>query len=624
MADHWKSIANLLGAPGVDEPEVEATPIQPAPVEKAVTPPTTAPLQPRAETAQPKTETAQPASVEPRRSFWGELPESSSQEPTPVPDEDRQAHRPGDVSTASDRARQLAAEPTLPIPDEALSFKSLRSNVARVESKTQLESKTERSPSKPPAARSFSEPPPNVASEAKREAQRMPDRSEPAAMPAAAVPAKPAKRKSSWESLANMFNIKVDRSKPAAEEEPAPVAEQSATRRGGGEMAAEVQSTPAGPMEGAPRRAPTTRDHAPRRKPDPHLSIFDEEGPAESNAALKSMFGEPASTLSKDWGKPRIVDDLEWDEVEDSSADKSTRVEPEPAAEEDSDEEPARRGRRRRRGRRGRGDVSDSPVAARPSPASDKPARWGDIDEEIDEVSNGDDVWAEPDSFEFSARDGLVDDDDAGSTADLDVDLDAEDVASDAEPERRSSRRRRRGRGRGRDRERTDSTEPVAADSLSKRPRPTERIEDEEPVGFTPDLDEDDFIADELPEVAPKRTPVDDEERGGRSRRRRGRGSVGEADGRRGETSAARGARPSRETQRVPVARTGGEEDDFEADSETSAMVEGDDDDALGESKHRNIPTWADSIQSLVAANMENRKRGDNRGAPRGRPRGRR
>jgi len=614
MADHWKSIANLLGAPGVDEPEADTTPVAPAPAEKAVTPPATAAAQPKVESAQPKSEMAQPSSVEPRRSFWGELPESSSQDARLEPDEDQQAPVHGNLPAARERANEFVVDPTLPIPDEALSFKSLRSNVARGESKT------ERSPSIPPAAKSFSEPPPNVASEAKREAQRMPDRSEPAAMPATEIPAKPAKRKSSWESLANMFNIKVDRSRSAIEEEPAaPVAEHPVTRRGG-EMATEESPIPAGSLEDAPRRAPPSRDHTSRRKPDPHLAIFDEEGPAESNAALKSMFGEPASSLSKDWGKPRIVDDLEWDEVEGSATDKSTFAAPEPVAEEDSDEEPARRGRRRRRGRRGRGEASDSPVAGRTNPATDKPARWGDIEEEIDEVSNGDDVWAEPDSFEFSSRDVLAEDDEVSSVADADAELDAEGV----EPERRSSRRRRRGRGRGRDRERTDSTPPAAADIVNKRPRTTERFEDEDLVGFAPDLDEDDIVADELPPVPPRRTAVaSDEELGGRSRRRRGRGSGGETEGRRGETSAPRGTRPNRESQRVPAARTGGEEDEFESDSDSLSIAEGDDD-ALGDSKHRNIPTWADSIQSLVAANMENRKRGDNRGAPRGRPRGRR
>jgi hypothetical protein len=636
MADHWKSIANLLGAPGVDEPEVEATPVEPAPVEKAAIAP-----------VKPKVETAQVSSVEPRSSFWSDSSESSSQEVESQPDERPQAQKFDDSPAVSDRSSGFAFEPGQPIPDEALSFKSLRSTSNRGESNA------DRSSSKPPAAKSFSEPPPNVATEAKREAHRiMPDRTEPVAPPPATPPASPTKRKSSWESLANMFNIKVDRSKPAVEAGPVEAPQQQAPRRGSSDelpsqpqgsqpqgsqlQGSQQPSTPTRPTQDAPRRGSAardnssrdsaSRDNASRRKPDQHLSIFDDERPSESNPALKSMFGEPASTVSKDWGKPRIVDDLEWDEVEDSAAaDKSSYPAAEPAAEDESDEEPVRRGRRRRRGRRGRGDASDSPaVAARPgATGSDKPARWGDIDEEMDAVASGDDVWAEPDSFEFSARDVLTDDDETPAADDLDAELEVDDAASDGEPDRRSSRRRRRGRGRGRDRERTDSTEPSAADSSVKRPRTAARIDDERVGGFAPDIDEEDFVSDELPDALPKRTPVEDGERGERSRRRRGRSGADDAETGRGGARLPREGRSGRDAPRAPVAAVAAEEDDFEPDSESMAAMEAEDE-ALGESKHRNIPTWADSIQSLVAANMENRKRGDNRGTPRGRPRGRR
>ncbi|MCA9160903.1 MAG: hypothetical protein KDA72_21380 [Planctomycetales bacterium] len=66
-------------------------------------------------------------------------------------------------------------------------------------------------------------------------------------------------------------------------------------------------------------------------------------------------------------------------------------------------------------------------------------------------------------------------------------------------------------------------------------------------------------------------------------------------------------------------------EDAFDDISLGPAFDGEEDDTQPGDGLHRSIPTWADSIQSLVEVNMENRKRGDNRGGtPRGRPRGRR
>jgi len=93
-------------------------------------------------------------------------------------------------------------------------------------------------------------------------------------------------------------------------------------------------------------------------------------------------------------------------------------------------------------------------------------------------------------------------------------------------------------------------------------------------------------------------------ERRRRRRRRRGRRS-GSGDGsRRGEQAAPNEARPT--------------------SAEESGHAEGSDDDADDEAppkKHRNIPTWTETIGELVAANMEQHKRQDSRRRGRGRRR---
>ncbi len=590
MADHWKTIANALGAPGVDEPEVEAEPIA------SEAKPEPAPRSPHAQFSQESNKPSADRQVSPRNQDT-----DSSTEPASA-----------DARRGLDNLSPgFVFDPNVPIPDEALSFKS-----------TKFRRTT---PQTTPAAGSFSEPP-TPAAEARREAPRMPDRIEPTSAPtAASPPPKPAKRKSSWESLASMFNIKVDRSKPAEVEE--------------------VRPQPTEPP--TPAAAPNLRDSerpsrssSTRHESDQQLSIFSGgQSTTAPNAALRSMFGDVPQSTNESWGKPRMVDDLGWDdeEVKPTSTTHSTAKpsfqSSQPAADEEAGEETVRRGRRRRRGRRGRGDSLETTA-----PASEKTEHWGEAEEVASSV---DDDWPEPECFEEVESE--VSPARAERELDSEFDAEADELSSEGEPLRRSSRRRRRG-GRGREREPVDGSESVPRDRQPPRARvaPPAAIEDEDDdgVGFVPEVDDEDDFDGDIAGETPRRNAAGEEDRNTRSRRRR-RGRGGSGRGReegsgddqaaRPQGSAARphssATRPQGPPEMQRAARSGrpSEDDDFDADIEPIAGFEGEEDDAGSDGKqHRNIPTWADSIESLVSANMENRKRGDNRGAPRGRPKGRR
>lgn len=408
-----------------------------------------------------------------------------------------------------------------------------------------------------------------------------------------------------------MFNIKVDRPRPAE-----PIVEPPAQ--------AQV-ATP-------PKRVEPAAETNQRRGDEEPLPFFSERSPSSTNPALKSMFGEASQTRPADWSKPPVVDDVSWDDVDDAPVARGSSGSREVTADEDRDEPASSRGRRRRRGRRGRGAESARSEHARPEtgrPVADRGSDW-EADEEVEALAADAEDWVEPESFEVAdtgRRSGRVD---VSSPTD-DFEADLELSSGDEEPERRSNRRRRRGRG-GRDRERLEPVSPRDSELSGRRPRdPADRRADdlEEFPAVAGDVD---FDSSRAPAAAPRGAGFEeDAERGGRSRRRRrGRGTVEEGrlatEDNRGPAADSR-QRPPRGTQRAaerPQEVDDLAEDDlYDADVEPVAGYIGDTDSPL-ETKHRNIPTWADSIQSLIAANMDNRKRGDNRGAPRGRPRGRR
>ncbi|MGN6545161.1 MAG: hypothetical protein ACTHK7_08950, partial [Aureliella sp.] len=79
--------------------------------------------------------------------------------------------------------------------------------------------------------------------------------------------------------------------------------------------------------------------------------------------------------------------------------------------------------------------------------------------------------------------------------------------------------------------------------------------------------------------------------------------------------------RPHRATEapRRDLAATTSEDLDDEVDSSLAAELE-----EGGPNRHPKIPTWADSLEAIIGANMDNHRRIESQrgGASRGRPRG--
>ncbi len=89
MGDHWKSLADKLGAPGMDEPtpaETDSTPVSEAPYEQPQASPAAAPVEPRREiVAAPEIPAAKPK----KKSSWEALASifNIRVEPEPLPPE---------------------------------------------------------------------------------------------------------------------------------------------------------------------------------------------------------------------------------------------------------------------------------------------------------------------------------------------------------------------------------------------------------------------------------------------------------------------------------------------------------------------------------------------------------
>lgn len=365
----------------------------------------------------------------------------------------------------------------------------------------------------------------------------------PAAEPVEAT--KPRKR-SSWEALANLFNIG---SAPEPEEKLEP-------------------TTPDVSDSAQPILEPTAR-HA-------EVSLFKSTAPGQQNPALVDMFGEVTGKPHESWGKPRkMVDDLGWDEDEPvakrapEATVKPVRALDETAEIHDLDVtegEPERRSRRRRRrGGRGRGEDLRANVDSRPEETSAefRDSSWGKV---VDE----DTIDADED--------------------DIPANLESEDDASTSEERRPRRRRRRRGRGRGADiaegRAPIDDRLPIDDDVDSVNRQLLDTDDEEGPID---ELFGDPTGSESLADVAsdPRR----------RRRRKRNRGGKRE------------------ESEEVRVGDL--DADDADDDSEVS------DADLAGEDeaghRHRNIPTWEDSLAVLIEANIENHRRNEGRGGgPRG------
>jgi len=592
-----------------------------------------------------------------------------------------------------------------------------------------------------------------------------------------AAPAKPAKRKSSWEALANLFNVSVDRSEPepvAAAPEPEPAQPEPFQPE-------PIQSEPFQPEPRRPKPAFGSPAAVTPTPPKKKLSIFDEPE-LDPNAALDAMFGDaPREKLSGEgsgWGKPkRVVDDLGWDDADDQPKrakasrdddrpadvinedleddDELSDDEPSPSGSQDADEagddEPARRSRRRRRrGRRGRGrdeettvkSESDSSEPLDADISSEAPVSWKHDLIEVESAG----PWAEPESFESDVFESDAFESDAFESDDepLEDALDDDDSEDSGEVVRRSNRRRRR-RGRGREEapaaeasapgfaprsgrdagSRDTSSKDSSSRDVAARDAATPREARSERSGLPPRREPAPRSEQPARSAARDRESTGRETAGRESagRESAGRESAGRDAGRRdssgrdsgGRDSGGRGsggresnrrdaprgaeakgdrprrdrARPAeniiprddfdedfvepideldevieevRPTERAPSGRRrrGGRrpvdsparslsadgdddlgeiiDDELDDDMLDVDMLDGPDDDgpdddgpdddgdAAGAQQHRNIPTWSDSLESIIQANTENHKRNEGRGGPRGgnRPRGRR
>ncbi len=199
------------------------------------------------------------------------------------------------------------------------------------------------------------------------------------------------------------------------------------------------------------------------------------------------------------------------------------------------------------------------------------------------------DDWVEPAAFGVS-----------------DVDVDA-DVDPDAPlPQRRSNRRRRRGRGRG---DRPEGSLPPAAEPTSefREPRPVREPREVPRASRTREGRESVRPARTPREARPIEDEMEVEARPERTRREPREGRPARGEGRQ---------RPPREPRREPVADV--DDLDNQVDSSLAAELEGD---GTAGNRHPKIPTWADSLEAIISANMENHSRSDHRGG-RGRPRG--
>lgn len=351
MADHWKSIANMLGAPGMDV---------------------------------------------------------TSDEENTAPEEEK-------ASADSENAGSSDAQPEA----EAASTEASTSEVAEEV-----------------VADSAAEAPEVISAVAPKPVPTAKDDSAPEV--------KPKKKKSSWESLANMFNVRVTREEAPPAETPdhvdtapteSPVAESSPEDRADSDVRAS--------------------DSGISSAETPALAIFgeDDEASDSANPALDAMFGDAPRQDTEDWPtKRRVVDDVGWDDVDEADDLASARFQkdevPSESVDEDSQEEDDdsrnRRGRRRRRGRRGRGGRQEESNRQEDTGRSSK-----NDDAPVDEASSQDDV----SEVSWSEADRLETDDEP------------------TEVERRSNRRRRRGRSRPADETKTEESvedESVASDDFDQ------------------------------------------------------------------------------------------------------------------------------------------------------------
>ena len=132
---------------------------------------------------------------------------------------------------------------------------------------------------------------------------------------------KPRKR-SSWEALASMFNIQIDRTPSEPAPTPAPVKPQAPPPAPPRERESRPAAQREKPRFNEPRRErEPAREPVREREPESRLQVFQESPESDANPALESMFADVPRGDLDSWKKPpRVVDDIGWgDEVPASS-----------------------------------------------------------------------------------------------------------------------------------------------------------------------------------------------------------------------------------------------------------------------------------------------------------------
>ncbi|MFK7737631.1 MAG: hypothetical protein AB8B50_16475 [Pirellulaceae bacterium] len=590
MADHWKSIANLLGAPGVDLPEDDNEQVeksQDSSVAEQAEKPAVGGRAVEEANAGGAT-SAQTTSALDSSEVEASV-EVKQEEPKPRKKPRRESRPPVDADMSVRFSEQEPTEPEKEEPEPVEASANTDDGV-EVISAVAAKSKT-----------------PVESTSAKKKPKK--------------------KARSSWGKIADLFGVGSGDEEELAEEDvvesPEALGEADAVDVIASDVSDVVQ-TRRGSSQGDDKRGPREEGRRPRRgdrkrpprgdrkrdtksdsapaeskkpvrddepitddmlsfktkpKAEPSLSIFDEDSTDDGNPALKEMFGEASGGFEDSWSSgAKVIDDVSWeaeesDDVEGSGTEdadqpvsrgRSGSSRSDRDAKDDDGETKSERGGRRRRGRRGRGRGRDEQVEKRDEEvAGDEASRTDPWDKASVESST--DQWDEPESF-------------AGGDNE------------EAEVQRRSNRRRRRGRNRGG--EETAGAEEPSKELEARSSEPAEA--------------DDSAAEEEWPsrERAPRGGSRGGARRGNRDSERGGR------DEERGESTRRRRPRPEiADTDEGNQGRTRGDADDSEEDEETP--------------KHRNIPAWADALETLVSANIQNHKRNDSRGRG-GRSRGRR
>lgn len=460
MADHWKSLANMLGAPGIDSP-AKPTPA-PESEPKSETQEEKLAEEPAfdvgdeeevvADVAPPEEDSVVEVAAEASGDDDSSLDGQSSEELEAIVDEVVEVVEDANGDDASDVEEDSASEATgADSPSESeeesgepsLSFKSLSKPAPKA---------SDAEPKQDDGAAVISA----LGTKAKGKPAEKPDKSK---------RAKP-KRKTSWDTLAGMFGL-------------------------GSSAADDTESVDDGD-EGLD--ADSTGE-----APSAELSLFDENESSDENSALEAMFPEASGDSKDSWAsKRRVVNDVDWDDddypkskdakepVAQADASESTQELSFSSGDKEDEESDTRSSKSRRRRGRGRGR-RDQERDSRPSDngGDDEWHAPRDDRESQNRSSSDSDIgWDEPESFEADSEDGV-----------------------EVEAERRSNRRRKRGRNR-------------RSEGDDRR----EEFADSEPTGRSrrdaDDRDEEDSRDDRY-EARKKRGPSDERDEEPRRRRRK-------------------------------------------------------------------------------------------------------